>query len=126
MNWSLSVEAGAGGTAAVVVGGAERLLLLLFPLLLFSIEEKLEEEAVDGVETALMKGWPDRDGGGTFSRRMEMAMGPRASSMPNQFWWSEKGEKGFGQKTCIVLSRHCFHRLSNNICLSLSLITWSA
>ena len=28
--------------------------------------------------------------GGTFSRRSEMATAPRFSSMPNQFWWSEK------------------------------------
>ena len=27
---------------------------------------------------------------GTFSRRIEMATGPRLSSRPNQFWWSEK------------------------------------
>ncbi len=31
--------------------------------------------------------------GGTFSLRMEMATGPRMSSTPNQFWWSETEAK---------------------------------
>ena len=29
---------------------------------------------------------------GTFSRRIEMATGPRLSSRPNQFWWSVSKE----------------------------------
>jgi hypothetical protein len=31
---------------------------------------------------------------GTFSRRIEIANGPMFSSVPNQFWWSEKATVG--------------------------------
>ena len=67
--------------------------------LLLSMELKLDEVGtrplwVGPNETEDDSGlWPAKVKvvvGKSFSRRMEMAVGPRFSSLPNQFWWSER------------------------------------
>ena len=65
---------------------------LLLPLDPFSIELTLPLLMLPPLLLTLLALLPamKRAEVGTFSRRMEMATGPRLSSSPNQFWCSAK------------------------------------